>query len=134
MRMQHSYLLATNFPSLVFFRPDGDQIQTISFPVSSATTGLAVPGGANQKYGFSLPGDNPLTNKGSYSRQSAVVGLLSRSGNGEWLSVAGTSGPLGTAWSSTALPWTFALVNYNGCVCRQVAGLVFCRCVVFSHK
>jgi len=116
---------------LVEVSPAGVERQTLWLPRSVAADGLAVPQSPNQRMGMSLPGELPTRNKGAYSPQSAVIGLLSRSGLGEWISWAGTSGPVGTAWDNNFMPWTFAMVNYNGtvntmtCACARVS----VRCV-----
>lgn len=94
--------------------PDGDPIQSIVLPESATTAGLAAVPGPGRRFGFSLPGEHPLVNKGAFTPQSSAAGLLTRSGNGEWLSLAGTSGPPNTPWSAAVLQWTFALVHFNG--------------------
>ena len=108
---------------LVEVSPAGALVQTVLLPRSTAASGLATPQSPNQRMGMSLPGENPTVNKGAYTPQSAVIGLLSRSGLGEWISWAGTSGPVGTPWNNAFMPWTFAMVNYNGTVNTMTASL-----------
>jgi hypothetical protein len=108
---------------LVEVSPAGALVQTVRLPRSTAASGLATPQSPNQRMGMSLPGENPTVNKGAYTPQSAVIGLLSRSGLGEWISWAGTSGPVGTPWNNAFMPWTFAMVNYNGTVNTMTASL-----------
>jgi hypothetical protein len=104
--------------------PEGGLVQTVFLPRAIATTGLAAPQAPNQRMGLSLPGESPVVNKGAFNLgQVAVVGLLSRSANAEWVSWAGSSSPVGTPWNAAATPWTLAALHFNGTLNTMTSSL-----------
>ena len=66
---------------------------------------------------LTMPGQNPLLCLAANSPNTpGTAGLLTRSQNGQLVTIFGNSVPVGTTWTSAAIYWSIARMQYNGTI------------------
>ena len=91
--------------------PAGVLVQSIPMPLVSTLGSRTTPNP------LTLPGQNPLVCQAvSLVGNARTAGLLSRSPNGRWLTLMGTTRPVGVTFSSAVVNFTVALLSTNGSV------------------